>query len=247
MWWLRASSPIRWSSRAWSSRAPCLALLSGTCARRAIHETGFEEIVHAEDLNWFKEFAHNASVVSVLAEAKKCQTELHKWCIANQVSFDPAKESAHIMSHAQPYGDPFKIARNLLRLQTPGWTWPYETWSVRLLGNWPRSWGPGASTASRNLCKFTNRRSFRLLSTAFLQCTTRPKQLWRCRGALSANAVSLTKRRSYISTSPHWRLDGTSLCWVWFIVRFSDVARGTLRTCFCPLRRRLPRYMTNNC
>ena len=51
-----------------------------------------------------------------------------------------------------------------------------------------------------------------------LQCTTRPKQLWqestRCRGAFSANAVSLTKRRSYISTSPDWSLDGTSLCWV---------------------------------
>ena len=42
-------------------------------SRRAIHETGFEEIVYADDLNGFKEFAHNASVVSVLAEAKKCQ------------------------------------------------------------------------------------------------------------------------------------------------------------------------------
>ena len=88
-------------------------------ARRAIHETGFEEIVYADDLNGFKEFAHNASVVSVLAEAKKCQTELRKWGRANQVSFDPAKESVHIVSHAQPYGDPFKIARNLLRWQTP--------------------------------------------------------------------------------------------------------------------------------
>ena len=65
-------------------------------ARRAIHKTGFEE-----------KFAHNASVVSVLAEAKKCQTELHKVGRANEFSFDPAKESVHIMSHAQPYGDPF--------------------------------------------------------------------------------------------------------------------------------------------
>ena len=48
-------------------------------ARRAIHETGFEEIVYADDLNGFKEFEHNASVLSVLADAKKCQTELHKW------------------------------------------------------------------------------------------------------------------------------------------------------------------------
>ena len=48
-------------------------------ARRAIHETGFEEIVYADDSNGFKEFEHNASVVSVLADAKKCETELHKW------------------------------------------------------------------------------------------------------------------------------------------------------------------------
>ena len=78
-------------------------------ARRAIHETGFEEIVYADDLNGFKEFEHNASIVSVLADAKKCQTELHKWSRANQVSFDLGKESAHIVSHAQPHGDPFKL------------------------------------------------------------------------------------------------------------------------------------------
>ena len=45
-------------------------------ARRAIQETGFEEIVYADDLNGFKEFERNTSVVSVLADAKKCQTEL---------------------------------------------------------------------------------------------------------------------------------------------------------------------------
>ena len=98
-------------SRTWSSRAPCLVgpNLFYEDARRAIHETGFEKIVYADDLNGFKEFAQNASVVSVLAEAKKCQTELHIWSRANQVSFDPAKESVHIVSHAQAYGDPFKL------------------------------------------------------------------------------------------------------------------------------------------
>ena len=46
-------------------------------ARRAIHETGCEEIVYADDSDGFKEFEHIASVVSVLADAKKCETELH--------------------------------------------------------------------------------------------------------------------------------------------------------------------------
>ena len=27
----------------------------------------------------------------------------------SQLSFDPAKESVHVVSHAQPYGDPFKL------------------------------------------------------------------------------------------------------------------------------------------
>ena len=48
--------------------------------RRAIHEAGFVEIVHADGLNGFREFDHDASVDSVMSEAKKCQTELHKWC-----------------------------------------------------------------------------------------------------------------------------------------------------------------------
>ena len=73
-------------------------------AWRAIHEAGFVEIVYADDLNGFREFEH-----SVMSEAKKCQTELHKWSKANQVSFDPAKESVHIVSHAQPHGDSLKL------------------------------------------------------------------------------------------------------------------------------------------
>ena len=48
-------------------------------ARRAIQEAGFVEIVYADDLNGFKEFEHQASVDSIMAEAKKCQSELHNW------------------------------------------------------------------------------------------------------------------------------------------------------------------------
>ena len=67
------------------------------------------EIVYADDLNKSREFEHNVSVDTVVTEAKKCQTELHKWRKANQVSFDPAKEFVHIVSHSQPHGDSFKL------------------------------------------------------------------------------------------------------------------------------------------
>ena len=61
---------------------------------------GFVEIVHANDLIGFRESNTMPSVDSVMAEAKRCQTG---WGKANQVSFDPAKESAHSVSHAQPH------------------------------------------------------------------------------------------------------------------------------------------------
>ena len=90
-----------------------MALLYGTCSLKTHGVPSmrlvFEEIVYAEDLNGCKGFEHNASVDSVLTDVKKCQTEFHKWGRANQVSFDPAKESVHIVSHAQPYGNPFKL------------------------------------------------------------------------------------------------------------------------------------------
>ena len=54
-------------SKTWFSRAPCWAW-------RAIRAAGFVEIVYADDLNGFKEFEHDASVDSIMAEAKKCQS-----------------------------------------------------------------------------------------------------------------------------------------------------------------------------
>ena len=59
------------------------------------------EIVCAHDLNGFKEFEHSASVDSIMAEAKMCQSERHNW--------GRATESTHIVSHAQPHGDSFKL------------------------------------------------------------------------------------------------------------------------------------------
>ena len=47
-------------------------------AWRAIREASFVEIVYADDLNGFTEFEHNASVDSLIAGAKTCQSELHK-------------------------------------------------------------------------------------------------------------------------------------------------------------------------
>ena len=38
-----------------------------------------------------------------------CQNKLHCWGAANQVAFDAAKESRHILSQSDPSGNGFKM------------------------------------------------------------------------------------------------------------------------------------------
>ena len=97
--------------------------------------------------------------------------------------------------------------------------------------------------ASHNLCKFTNRRSFRLLSTAPRQCTTWPEQLWQGIDAVQRRFLrecGLSDEEALLHFNRPTG-DSTEHRYAGFDSSFSEVARGTLRTCFCPLRRRLPR------
>ena len=41
----------------------------------------------------------------VLAEGRSCQEKLHLWGRANQVSFDPSKESFQVLSLKEPEGE----------------------------------------------------------------------------------------------------------------------------------------------
>jgi len=59
----------------------------------AVNSVEFLEIVFADDLNCFKDFGLHIPHETLHAEMDRCQSELHKWGKANQVSFDPAKES----------------------------------------------------------------------------------------------------------------------------------------------------------
>ena len=75
----------------------------------AIREYLFEEVVFADDLNAFREFGSGTPNEEIFVAVDKCQDELHAWGRANQVSFDPAKESKHVMSRRDPCGDNFKL------------------------------------------------------------------------------------------------------------------------------------------
>jgi hypothetical protein len=66
-------------------------------SREAINKASFQEIVYADDLNAFRTFALDTPNDTVLAATKGCQHALHAWGRANQVAFDPAKESHHVV------------------------------------------------------------------------------------------------------------------------------------------------------
>jgi hypothetical protein len=77
-------------------------------ARKALNEYLFEEAVYADDLNGYRIFSSATSDESIKSSIKLCQLELHKWGRANQVTFDPAKESWHILSLTNSAGENFK-------------------------------------------------------------------------------------------------------------------------------------------
>ena len=69
----------------------------------------FREIVFADDLNAYRAFPIAIPTEDMIAEPKTCQKDLHKWGRANQVQFDPGKESIHVVSHHAPAGNNLKI------------------------------------------------------------------------------------------------------------------------------------------
>ena len=78
-------------------------------AALAVNLHGFLEIIFADDLNSFKDFGVQTPNSELQAEMDQCQQELHKWGNANQVSFDPAKESKHILALHGGEGANFRL------------------------------------------------------------------------------------------------------------------------------------------
>eukprot|EP00746_Dinoflagellata_sp_MGD_P124290 gnl/MRDRNA2_/MRDRNA2_58876_c0_seq1.p1 gnl/MRDRNA2_/MRDRNA2_58876_c0~~gnl/MRDRNA2_/MRDRNA2_58876_c0_seq1.p1 ORF type:complete len:133 (+),score=30.30 gnl/MRDRNA2_/MRDRNA2_58876_c0_seq1:23-400(+) len=69
-------------------------------ALKPVRDTGFTEAVFADDLNAYKSFAVTTKDEVALEEGKRCQEKLHEWGRANQVSFDPGKESFHVLARS---------------------------------------------------------------------------------------------------------------------------------------------------
>eukprot|EP00973_Karenia_brevis_P079259 10997662-Karenia_brevis.AAC.1 len=78
-------------------------------ASAAIRAQSFDEAVFADDLNCFRTYARVCSNENIFADLRACQNALHRWGEANQVVFEPTKESLHILDRCSPAGDQFKI------------------------------------------------------------------------------------------------------------------------------------------
>ena len=78
-------------------------------ARHAINECFFTEVVYADDLNAYRVFPKTAKNCDMMRSLDNCQQELHKWGVANQVCFDAAKESQHVISISEPSGNNFRL------------------------------------------------------------------------------------------------------------------------------------------
>ena len=65
--------------------------------------------MYADDLNAYREFDNSVSNDFILVQNRRCQFELHEWRKANAVTFEPSKESFHILSHTQSYGNSFRL------------------------------------------------------------------------------------------------------------------------------------------
>ena len=75
----------------------------------AIRLMSFMEVVFADDLNAWRSFPMSCSNPEILDKCSECQDSLHSWGRANAVTFDPAKESKHVLSRHDPAGGNFRI------------------------------------------------------------------------------------------------------------------------------------------
>ena len=70
-------------------------------AAEAVRIADFNEVVFADDLNAFREFDRCTPTAHVESCLNLCQSTLHDWGKANQVSFDAAKESMHVIARSR--------------------------------------------------------------------------------------------------------------------------------------------------
>ncbi len=88
-------------------------------SRAPLQKSGYTETAFADDLNCWKAFRKVPRPAGMqgplpthgplLADLRGAQRELHLWGQANQVLFDPTKESFHVLHRTLHFGENFKV------------------------------------------------------------------------------------------------------------------------------------------
>ena len=79
-------------------------------AAYAVRSHGFNEIIYADDLNAYRAYPLKTPNAAIKEASRRCQGGLHTWAVPNQVTFDAAKESHHILSRTpDAEGGSFRI------------------------------------------------------------------------------------------------------------------------------------------
>ena len=76
-----------------------------------VRQTGYSEVIYADDLNAFKSFSSTSQNADIRNDMQQTQRNLHTWGRANQVEFDAGKEGFAILSRwpGQAEGVDFRI------------------------------------------------------------------------------------------------------------------------------------------
>ena len=78
-------------------------------SKEAVRRNGFTETVFADDMNAFKRMRRTTPAEEIEQALQSCQMDLHQWGSGNRVTFDPGKESRHVIHRLCPERSEFKI------------------------------------------------------------------------------------------------------------------------------------------
>ena len=78
-------------------------------AAQSIRRCNFTEVVFADDFNTWCAFNRQIGNDEILSSCRECQALLHAWGRTNSVSFDPGKESFHVLHRMRGVGDDFPL------------------------------------------------------------------------------------------------------------------------------------------
>ena len=78
-------------------------------AKDPVRMCGFIETVFADDFNCWRAMSRSSKELDVVLELSRCQSHLHKWGAANQVTFDPKKEEFILLRRGGGFGPDFRL------------------------------------------------------------------------------------------------------------------------------------------